>query len=144
MSPFLRHKAVSFRNIVFTAAVASFLWSSYYTFSLHSNSKPIHPTDRAQHVKNAFLHAYRGYEQHAWGFDELKPLSNGNQDKCVSPVLFFPSWLNVSSFNGWGVSIIDSLDTMYIMGLHDEFNRAVAFVEQSDFSLPHVRVSVSF
>jgi hypothetical protein len=37
------------------------------------------------------------------------------------------------------VTVIDSLDTMYLMGLHDEFNRAVRFVEHSNFTQPAVR-----
>ncbi|KIJ95152.1 glycoside hydrolase family 47 protein [Laccaria amethystina LaAM-08-1] len=28
-------------------------------------------------------------------------------------------------FNGWGVTLLDSLDTMYIMGLHDDFEDAL-------------------
>lgn len=36
------------------------------------------------------------------------------------------------------MSIIDSLDTMWLMGLHDEFKRALTFVDQSTFHLPDV------
>lgn len=32
--------------------------------------------DRAQQVKDAFVHAYNGYRQYAWGADELLPLTN--------------------------------------------------------------------
>ena len=39
----------------------------------------------------------------------------------------------IDSFNGWGVTIIDSLDTMLIMGLSDEFRRGVAFAAKIDF-----------
>lgn len=38
-------------------------------------------------------------------------------------------------FNGWGVTVYDSLDTMYLMGLNDEFKRALSVVEQADFVL---------
>ena len=37
---------------------------------------------------------------------------------------FFPS------FNGWGVTTVDSLDTMYMMGLHKEFDRGVKLVKK--------------
>lgn len=33
---------------------------------------------RAEAVKEAFLHAYQGYKQYAWGHDELLPKSNGS------------------------------------------------------------------
>ena len=37
------------------------------------------------------------------------------------------------SFNGWGVSIVDSLDTMHMMGLHDEFQRGIRLTEKIKF-----------
>ncbi|KAL5531444.1 hypothetical protein ACEPAG_4321 [Sanghuangporus baumii] len=69
---------------------------------------------RADEVKKAFLHAYHGYERYASPRDELLPLSNGS----------------VNNFNGWGVTMVDSLDTMYMMGLHDEFDRGVKLVKK--------------
>eukprot|EP01047_Picozoa_sp_COSAG01_P081842 COSAG01_NODE_16484_length_1233_cov_1.118166_2_plen_51_part_01 len=47
-------------------------------------------------------HAYGAYEAHAFGFDDLKPISKSGEN-----------WL------GMGVTIVDSLDTMLLMGLHD-------------------------
>ncbi|GBE86241.1 seven-hairpin glycosidase [Sparassis crispa] len=74
---------------------------------------------RAEQVKLAFLHAYRGYEQHASPHDELLPLSNGTKD----------------NFNGWGVTAFDSLDTMILMGLDNEFTRALLLVEKASFTI---------
>lgn len=74
---------------------------------------------RAEMVKKAFLHAYGGYEEYASPHDELKPVWN----------------TSVDNFNGWGVSIVDSLDTMLLMGLEDEFNRALPIIEKIDFVL---------
>ena len=51
-------------------------------------------------VQEAFLHSWKGYKDFAWGHDELRPLSK--------------------SYNEWfglGLTLIDSLDTMWIMGL---------------------------
>lgn len=42
------------------------------------------------------------------------------------------------SFNGWGVTAVDSLDTMLLMGLEDEFARAIPMVTSTNFSLPAV------
>lgn len=57
-------------------------------------------TARQKLVKKAFQHAWKGYKQFAWGHDHLKPISEGYHD-----------WF------GLGLSIVDSLDTMYMMGL---------------------------
>ena len=41
--------------------------------------------------------------------------------------------LNNHSFNGWGVTMVDSLSTMLLMGLDDEFARALPIIEKFDF-----------
>ena len=56
--------------------------------------------ERQQKVTDAFLHAWKGYKQYAWGHDHLKPISKTYDD-----------WFYL------GLTIIDSLDTIYIMGL---------------------------
>jgi len=64
--------------------------------------------ERRDVVRNAMKHAWRGYETRAFGADELLPRSG-------------------SSRNNWGgmaVTLVDSLDTLWIMGLKDEFYRA--------------------
>ncbi|KAF4567315.1 hypothetical protein EYR40_006312 [Pleurotus pulmonarius] len=76
--------------------------------------------ERALQVRKAFEHAYHGYEQYAMPHDELKPLL----DKPID------------NFNGWGVTLVDSLDTMLLMGLDAEFTRALAVLEKADFALP--------
>lgn len=53
-------------------------------------------------VVGAFKHAWKGYRTYAWGHDHLKPITCGYND-----------WFNL------GLSIVDSLDTMYIMNLKD-------------------------
>ncbi len=45
-------------------------------------AKPIgDPNKRANAVKDSFLHAWNGYVTHAWGRDELKPVSVGHATK---------------------------------------------------------------
>lgn len=53
-------------------------------------------------VVESFKHAWRGYKEHAWGHDNLKPVSGMAFD-----------WFSL------GLTIVDSLDTAYIMGLTD-------------------------
>lgn len=45
-----------------------------------SHSSPVW-NERANKVKGAFMHAYRGYMQHAAGWDELLPVSKGKVNK---------------------------------------------------------------
>ncbi|KAI1785675.1 seven-hairpin glycosidase [Ganoderma leucocontextum] len=72
---------------------------------------------RAAQVKQMYRHAYGGYRKYAAGFDELRPVSNTAQN----------------NFNGWNVTMIDSLDTMLLMGLHEEFAAALPIVEHGNF-----------
>eukprot|EP00249_Psilotum_nudum_P017869 c26530_g1_i1 orf=613-2406(-) len=75
--------------------------------------------ERQSKVKEAMIHAWSSYEKYAWGFDELLPQSRrGTND-----------------FGGLGATIVDSLDTLYIMGLHDQFQKAKDWVSSSlDFN----------
>ena len=38
------------------------------------------------------------------------------------------------SFNGWAVTLIDALDTMWIMGLHDEFRDVIPLIANMTFA----------
>ena len=90
-------------------------------------------------VKAAYQHALTGYMDHAFPNDELAPLTGSYTNKSV--VVAFLAWfvLTFCRFNGWGVSLIDSLDTMWIMGLHDEFDQAMEHVSKMNFT----QVSIS-
>ncbi|EEB90426.1 hypothetical protein MPER_11370 [Moniliophthora perniciosa FA553] len=44
----------------------------------------------------------------------------------------------IHAFNGWGVTLYDALDTMWIMGLDDYFNEALEIVAQADFMISPV------
>ncbi|KAG6033865.1 hypothetical protein E4U41_006774, partial [Claviceps citrina] len=67
---------------------------------------------RQQDIKDAFVKSWTAYKKHAWLRDELTPVSGGARD----------------TFGGWGATLIDSLDTLWIMGLEDEFDEAVSAV----------------
>ena len=60
-------------------------------------------------------HVWSNYEQHAFGKDELKPVSGRGTD----------------SWGGLGQTLVDSLDTLWLMGFHEEFERAADWVEAS-------------
>lgn len=74
-------------------------------------------------VKEAFLHAWNGYKDHAWLRDEVSPKSGGYEDP----------------FSGWGATLVDSLDALVIMGLDDELELALEALDQIDFTTTHSR-----
>lgn len=102
--------------------------------------------ERQQKVKKAFVHAYHGYEKYAAPMDELKPLSNMGLNKCVG--LHYPAreaivnTVILCSFNGWGVTAFDALDTMLMMDLKDEYQRALNIVRKADFTTSQVSLLV--
>uniref|UniRef100_A0A673VMM7 alpha-1,2-Mannosidase n=1 Tax=Suricata suricatta TaxID=37032 RepID=A0A673VMM7_SURSU len=63
-------------------------------------NRPASPNERQRAVIDAFRHAWAGYRKFAWGHDELKPVSRS-----------FSEWF------GLGLTLIDALDTMWILGL---------------------------
>lgn len=67
-------------------------------------------TERRLDVKQKFLKSWNSYRNMAWLYDELEPVSGEGKD----------------SYGGWGATMVDSLDTLWIMGLEDEFYDAVA------------------
>lgn len=63
-------------------------------------------------------HAWDGYFKYALGENEVKPLSK----KGHSAAVFGRTHL--------GATLVDSLDTLYIAGLHDEFHDATKWVKE--------------
>ncbi|KAF1956144.1 seven-hairpin glycosidase [Byssothecium circinans] len=72
---------------------------------------------RRQEVLRVTKKAWGAYKEHAWMKDALKPLSGEFVDQ----------------FSGWAATLVDSLDTLWMMGLRDEFYEAVAAVATIDF-----------
>jgi mannosidase alpha-like ER degradation enhancer 2 len=60
-------------------------------------------------VRAELLHAWRGYERHAWGHDELQPLSRTGRD-----------WHDVSLL----MTPVDALDALILAGLDEEAAKA--------------------
>ncbi|XXG93909.1 hypothetical protein Hte_000159 [Hypoxylon texense] len=79
------------------------------TFDKESNYDAATRKERQQAVKKAFLRCWKAYKDNAMMSDELAPISGTTKDV----------------FGGWGATLVDSLDTLWIMGLRDEFDEAV-------------------
>lgn len=73
---------------------------------------------RQDAVLGNFTHSWRGYKDYAWLKDEAGPLSGKAYDR----------------FGGWAASLVDGLDTLWIMGLEEEFEEAVNAIKSIDFS----------
>ncbi|CAK7208260.1 hypothetical protein SCUCBS95973_000042 [Sporothrix curviconia] len=71
-------------------------------------------------VKASFDRSWAGYKDNAWMADEVKPLSGAPYN-------------DLEKLGGWAATLVDTLDTLWIMGMHDEFRMAVRACEAIDF-----------
>ncbi|KAL2853825.1 glycosyl hydrolase family 47-domain-containing protein [Aspergillus pseudoustus] len=88
-------------------------------FTDESSADKMQRLQQLDSIKAAFMHAWNGYKVSAMGHDEVKPLRGGFKDP----------------FNGWGATLVDSLDTLWIMDLKQEFSIAVDYVKRIDFTV---------
>lgn len=89
--------------------------SSFYTQSAADRTERLRRLERTREV---FRIAWNQYKRYAWGYDEIRP---------VSQTAFNP-------FAGWAATLVDALDTMQIMGLTTEFQEALGLLATIDFS----------
>ncbi|KAI5253378.1 seven-hairpin glycosidase [Aureobasidium subglaciale] len=89
-----------------------------YQFPTEASSEKKLREERRSAVLDAFKRAYGSYKEHAWMADELTPISGQKRN----------------TFAGWAATLVDALDTLWIMGLKDEFNEAVAATVSIDFA----------
>ncbi|KAL6834812.1 glycoside hydrolase family 47 protein [Trichoderma camerunense] len=87
----------------------------------HSENQDATSSTRKQAVKNAFIKSWEAYKAHAWGKDQLQPLSGGGKD----------------TFSGWMAQVVDALDTLWIMDLKEDFYLAVKEVAMIDWATTH-------
>ena len=72
----------------------------------------------ATQSKRASYIVGEGYKKHAWLRDEVGPITGNWKD----------------TFGGWAATLVDSLDTLWIMGLTEDFELAVKACEAIDFT----------
>jgi hypothetical protein len=81
------------------------------------------PRAVAADVRRQFLHGWNGYKRFAWGHDEVHPISGGFDE-------FFVAGHPVA------LSIIEALDTLYVMELDDDLHEGVEYiVNRVDFDI---------
>ena len=93
---------------------------------------PIDRVKLAARVREEMLFAWRAYERHAWGHDELKPLTKTARDWYGDSLLMTP---------------VDALDTLLLMGLKDEAEKAKALIVEKlsfdkDISVKNFEVTI--
>ncbi|MCJ1340564.1 hypothetical protein MMC09_005860 [Bachmanniomyces sp. S44760] len=73
---------------------------------------------RQMAVKESFNHSWQGYKDTAWMQDELAPISGGY----------------TTSFGGWAATLVDTLDTLWIMGMYEDLELAIRDAITIDFT----------
>jgi mannosyl-oligosaccharide alpha-1,2-mannosidase len=92
-----------------------------FDFQEESGSTKRLRRERQQQVRQAFVHAWKGFKENAWLQDEVSSLSGGYKNP----------------FLGWAATLVHGLDSLYVMGLQDEFNDALKAMRSIDFSRPN-------
>lgn len=88
--------------------------SGHISVSELSLSGTAQVAEKRQAVVQALQWSWNAYEKYAWGFDELKPVSRRGAD-----------WV------GLGLTILDSLDVLWMAGLKEDFAKGLRWVKQS-------------
>ncbi|KAF6219368.1 hypothetical protein HO133_005194 [Letharia lupina] len=89
-----------------------------HKFTAESASDKAAREDKREIIKKAFSFSWDGYRSKAWRQDELSPISGKHRNP----------------FCGWGATLVDTLDTLWMMDLKDEFEEAVDAVKEIDFT----------
>ncbi|XP_040821503.1 mannosyl-oligosaccharide 1,2-alpha-mannosidase IA isoform X1 [Ochotona curzoniae] len=74
-------------------------------------------------IKEMMEHAWNSYKRYAWGLNELKPITKEGHSSSLFGTIK-------------GATIVDALDTLFIMGMENEFREAKAWIEENlDFNV---------
>jgi ER degradation enhancer, mannosidase alpha-like 2 len=106
--------------------------------SCTASKRPVGSTDRdraalAARVREELIFSWRAYERYAWGHDELKPLSRAPRD-----------WYGNESLL---MTPVDSLDTLLLMGLTEDADKAKSLIVQElsfdrDISVKNFEITI--
>ena len=81
---------------------------------------------RRVHVLNGMKHIWKNYKEKAFGSDELRPISGSTNQ----------------NWGGMGTTLVDALDTLWLMGMKEEFEEARDWVRDHLKHSPPGDVSV--
>ncbi|KAE8698270.1 hypothetical protein F3Y22_tig00110600pilonHSYRG00097 [Hibiscus syriacus] len=80
--------------------------------ALANGVTPVEARQLRDEVREMFYHAFDGYMEHAFPLDELRPLSCGGED----------------TLGGYALTLIDSLDTLALLGDRERFTSSVEWI----------------
>ncbi|KAI4252260.1 MAG: hypothetical protein LQ352_004392 [Teloschistes flavicans] len=89
-----------------------------HTFDSEAQEDKAERENRLAAVKESFVRSWGAYKKYAWKQDELAPIRGGHS----------------TIWGGWGATLVDSLDTLWLMGLKEDYEDAVKAVDEIDFS----------
>lgn len=79
---------------------------------------------RRDKVREMMKHGWDNYVRYAWGKNELRPISKSGHSASIFGT------------SNMGATIVDGLDTLYIMGLHEEYKQGRDWIAQNlDFDI---------
>lgn len=81
-----------------------------HEFSAENQEHLTKRKERLTAIRKTFERSWKAYREHAWMQDELSPISGGMKN----------------GFGGWGASLVDNLDNLWIMGFKDDFEHALS------------------
>jgi len=82
----------------------------------------------AEAVRDALRHLWKGYKENGWGQDEVSPFAGPSSAR----------------WGGIGMFILDTMDTLWLAGMHEEFQEAEQWVEKLRFDGPSLGYRTSF
>ena len=89
-----------------------------HDFPEESAEDKVDRQEKLQQIKKTFEFSWDGYVKNAWMQDELLPVSGQYRNP----------------FCGWAATLVDSLDTLWMMGMIDQFENATTAVKNIDFT----------
>lgn len=87
-------------------------------FSEESSDEKAAREAKLDTIKKTFAFSWDGYRKNAWMQDELSPVSG----KFRNP------------FCGWAATLVDALDSLWILGMKEEFEEAAQAIGKIDFT----------
>ncbi|XP_015573504.1 alpha-mannosidase I MNS4 [Ricinus communis] len=94
----------------------SFITSTtFFHRALADGVTPLEAKVLRDEVREMFYHAFNGYMENAFPLDELRPLSCEGED----------------SLGGYALTLIDSLDTLALLGDRDRFTSSIDWIDKN-------------
>ncbi|KAL8828776.1 MAG: hypothetical protein Q9170_006457 [Blastenia crenularia] len=87
-------------------------------FPDESSDQKMEREAKLDQIKKTFAFSWDGYRKNAWMHDELRPVSGEYKDP----------------FCGWAATLVDTLDSLWMFGMKQEFEQATKAVGKIDFT----------